>query len=110
MGRGRRWSALAAGAASVALAAPGGASALRTIPDTTGVIHVWQDQLPDSMTPAQVRFVAGHVDGTQKVSLQTAERSGPTTAASSSCTTGSGSAMGRFRSESVPAGRLTSAS
>jgi hypothetical protein len=51
---------------------PGGALALRPIPNTTGAVHVWDDQLPDSMTPAQVRFVATHVDGTQKVSLQTA--------------------------------------
>jgi hypothetical protein len=64
-----RWAGLVA---VVALAAPSAASALRSIPDTTGAIHVWQDQLPDSMTPAQLRFVATHVDGTQKVSLQTA--------------------------------------
>ncbi len=72
MSRDWRRCALAASAAVVALAAPSGASALRAIPDTTGAIHVWQDQLPDSMTPAQIRFVASHVDGTQKVSLQTA--------------------------------------
>jgi hypothetical protein len=69
MGRAWRCAALAA---AVALTAPSGAVALRSIPDTTGGIHVWQDQLPDSMTPAQIRFVASHVDGTQKVSLQTA--------------------------------------
>jgi putative glycosyl hydrolase-like family 15 (GHL15) protein len=46
----------------------------RSIPDTSTTVHVWDDQLPDSMTDAQVRFVAGHVDGTQKVSRQTAER------------------------------------
>jgi hypothetical protein len=42
------------------------------IPDTSSAVHVWDDQLPDSMTAAQIRFVATHVDGTQKVSLQTA--------------------------------------
>lgn len=36
------------------------------------MIAVWDDQLPDSMTPAQIRFVARHVSGTQKVSLATA--------------------------------------
>ena len=49
-------------------------AARRPIPDTTTAVHVWDDQLPDSMTEAQVRFVATHIDGTQKVSLQTAER------------------------------------
>jgi hypothetical protein len=44
----------------------------RAIPDTRGAVHVWNDQLPDSMTPAQIRFVARHVDGTQKVGRQTA--------------------------------------
>jgi hypothetical protein len=59
--------------AALALAlAPAGAAALRPIPNTSGAVHVWDDQLPDSMTPAQIRFVAAHVDGTQKVSLQTA--------------------------------------
>jgi hypothetical protein len=64
--------ALAAGALGLGVAAP--ASALRPIPDTGASVHVWQDQLPDSMTGAQIRFVATHVDGTQKVSLQTARR------------------------------------
>jgi hypothetical protein len=53
---------------------PGGALALRPIPNTTGAVHVWDDQLPDSMSDAQIRFVARHVDGTQKVSLQSARR------------------------------------
>jgi hypothetical protein len=56
----------------VAAALPSAALARRAIPDTSGAVHVWDDQLPDSMTPAQIRFVATHVDGTQKVSLQTA--------------------------------------
>jgi Hypothetical glycosyl hydrolase family 15 len=60
-----------AGAAFLFLAIPT-ASARRAIPDTSGAVHVWQDQLPDPMTPAQIRFVASHVDGTQKVSRQTA--------------------------------------
>jgi hypothetical protein len=55
-------------------ALPAPASARRAIPDTTGAIHVWSDQLPDDMTAAQVAFVARHVDGTQKVSRQTAGR------------------------------------
>ena len=54
------------------LAGAPAAAARRPIPDTSGAVHVWQDQLPDSMTAAQIRFVAQHVDGTQKVSRQTA--------------------------------------
>jgi Hypothetical glycosyl hydrolase family 15 len=50
------------------------AVALRPIPSTRSAIHVWDDQLPDDMTSAQINFVARHVDGTQKVSLQTAKR------------------------------------
>lgn len=61
-------------ALAVALALPAATLASRAIPDTSTAVHVWDDQLPDSMTDAQVRFVAGHVDGTQKVSRQTAER------------------------------------
>jgi hypothetical protein len=61
-------------AAALLVYAPAAASARRPIPDTSGAVHVWQDQLPDSMTGAQIRFVAHHVDGTQKVSLETARR------------------------------------
>lgn len=61
-------------AALAALGAPAAALARRPIPDTSAAVHVWNDQLPDSMTPAQIRFVAEHVDGTQKVSRQTAEQ------------------------------------
>jgi Hypothetical glycosyl hydrolase family 15 len=61
-------------ALALALALPANALARRPIPDTSGAVHVWDDQLPDSMTDAQVRFVATHVDGTQKVSRQTAVR------------------------------------
>ena len=61
--------------AVVALAVlPATAAARRAIPDTTAAIHVWNDQLPDDMTDAQVAFVAHHVDGTQKVSRETAVR------------------------------------
>ena len=60
--------------ALAALGAPSVARALRPIPDTSAAVHVWDDQLPDSMSAAQVRFVARHLDGTQKVSRQTAER------------------------------------
>jgi hypothetical protein len=60
--------------AAAALALPAAALARRPIPDTSGAVHVWDDQLPDSMTPAQIRFVARHVDGMQKVSLATARR------------------------------------
>jgi hypothetical protein len=56
----------------VAGALPATAMARRAIPDTSDAVHVWDDQLPDSMTAAQIRFVATHIDGTQKVSLQTA--------------------------------------
>jgi hypothetical protein len=61
-------------ALALGLALPGSALARRSIPDTSTAVHVWDDQLPDSMTDAQVRFVARHVDGTQKVSRQTASR------------------------------------
>jgi Hypothetical glycosyl hydrolase family 15 len=57
-----------------AVGAPGGSQALRPVPDTSGSVHVWQDQLPDSMSTAQVRFIGRHIDGTQKVSLVTARR------------------------------------
>ncbi len=70
-GRGGR---LAAVLLAAALAWPPGSVARRSIPDTSAAVHVWDDQLPDSMTDAQIRFVATHVDGTQKVSLQTARR------------------------------------
>ena len=52
---------------------PSSALALRPIPNTNDAIHVWNDQLPDNMTPAQIAFVASHVDGTQKVALQAAK-------------------------------------
>jgi Hypothetical glycosyl hydrolase family 15 len=58
----------------VLLLLPAVALARRPIPDTTAAVHVWNDQLPDSMTDAQIRFVASHIDGTQKVSRQTAGR------------------------------------
>ena len=59
-------------AALIAVLAPAGpALARRPIPDTTGGVHVWNDQLPDDMSDAQVRFVASHVDGTQKVARAT---------------------------------------
>jgi putative glycosyl hydrolase-like family 15 (GHL15) protein len=61
-------------ALALALALPASALARRPIPDTSAAVHVWDDQLPDSMTDAQVRFVARHIDGTQKVSRQTADR------------------------------------
>jgi hypothetical protein len=61
-------------ALAAALALPATALARRPIPDTSAAVHVWDDQLPDSMTDPQVRFVAGHVDGTQKISRQTAVR------------------------------------
>ena len=63
---------VAAVVAAVGLSSVPAASALRPIPDTSGAVHVWQDQLPDSMTAAQLRFVAKHVDGTQKIGLATA--------------------------------------
>jgi hypothetical protein len=59
--------------AAVLLVWPAAAEAKRRpIPDTRAGVHVWNDQLPDSMTPAQIRFVARHVDGTQKVGRDTA--------------------------------------
>jgi hypothetical protein len=70
----RAFPALAVLAVLAALALAPPALALRSIPNTSNAIHVWNDQLPDDMTAAQVAFVAAHVDGTQKVSLQTAQR------------------------------------
>lgn len=70
----RAWAVLAVSAVAGALALPSSAAALRPIPNTSGAIHVWDDQLPDGMTAAQILFVASHVDGTQKISLQTAHR------------------------------------
>jgi hypothetical protein len=69
----RVYSVLAALVAGL-LGVPGHALGQRPIPNTGGAIHVWNDQLPDDMTPAQIRFVATHIDGTQKVSSQTARR------------------------------------
>jgi hypothetical protein len=69
-----RLGAAASSLLAAVLLLPATASARRPIPDTTAAVHVWNDQLPDSMTDAQIRFVASHVDGTQKVSLQTARR------------------------------------
>jgi len=66
--------ALAGAVVTALLASPSAALALRPIPDTSAAVRVWDDQLPDSMTDAQPRFVARHVDGTQKVSLATAGR------------------------------------
>ncbi len=57
---------------ALALAAPAAASARRAFPDTDNGIHVFDDQLPDSMSAAQIRFVADHVDGSQKIALATA--------------------------------------
>jgi uncharacterized membrane protein (UPF0136 family) len=68
----RLWIALLFGAAP--LTSPAAAAALRPIPDTSAGVYVWQDQLPDGMTDAQVRFEAQHVSGTQKVSRETATR------------------------------------
>ena len=64
--------ALLAAAALIAALPVAPALARRAIPDTTGAVHVWNDQLPDDMSAAQIRFVASHVDGTQKVSRATA--------------------------------------
>jgi len=69
----RRLCAAALAGITAWLLLAGSAVARRPIPDTTDAIHVWDDQLPDSMTSAQINFVARHVDGTQKVSLQTAQ-------------------------------------
>ena len=69
-----RWATVLALSAAALMSWPAGASARRPIPNTTNAVHVWDDQLPDSMTAAQIQFVARHVDGTQKVSRQTAKR------------------------------------
>ena len=59
---------------SLAAAGSASGSGRRTFPDTTAAIHVFDDQLPDSMSQAQIDFVASHVDGTQKIALATARR------------------------------------
>jgi hypothetical protein len=48
--------------------------AARSWPDTTRGVHVFVDQLPGSMTDAQVRFAATHYDGTQKMTHSQADR------------------------------------
>ena len=46
----------------------GGAPATpRTFPDTTATIGILVDQLPGSMTPAQLQFAASHFVGSQKL-------------------------------------------
>lgn len=61
---------------AVACAGPAAAPALahRRIPDTTGAIHVFNDQLADGLTDAQVRFIATHEDGTQKIAPADVDR------------------------------------
>lgn len=62
--------------------APGGtrlrlrtrAATPRPWPDTTRGIHVFNDQLPERMTDAQVRFCATHYAGSQKVIRAEADR------------------------------------
>jgi hypothetical protein len=70
----RAFATLVVPVALAALSLPPSALARRPIPDTAGAIHVWNDQLPDNMTAAQISFVATHVDGTQKVSPRTARQ------------------------------------
>jgi hypothetical protein len=48
-------------AASPVATALAASTARRPIPDTSNAVHVWDDQLPDSMNDAQVAFVARHV-------------------------------------------------
>jgi hypothetical protein len=47
---------------------------LRPLPDTSSGVHVWNDQFTNGMTGAQVRFVARHEDGTQKIGPRDAAR------------------------------------
>jgi hypothetical protein len=47
---------------------------LRPLPDTSNGVHVWNDQFTNGMTDAQVRFVARHEDGTQKIGPRDAAR------------------------------------
>jgi hypothetical protein len=47
---------------------------LRPLPDTSNGVHVWSDQFTNGMTDAQVRFVARHEDGTQKIGPRDAAR------------------------------------
>jgi hypothetical protein len=100
--------AVAIGCPLAAAVPAAAAEARRPIPDTRGAVHVWNDQLPDSMTPAQVRFVARHVDGTQKVGRDTARALRRHNRGILVLTTASGSARARCRSGSATAGRATS--
>ncbi len=52
---------------SLYLAASLPAPAARPWPDTTAIISVFADQLPESMTEAQRQFAATHLAGTQKM-------------------------------------------
>jgi hypothetical protein len=68
--RSTAWALVRGALALVVLASgshPGAAS--RSFPDTSTLIGVITDQLPDTMTPAQVRFAATHYVGTQKLGL-----------------------------------------
>lgn len=60
---------------AVVLGAAGAAEAkLRPLPDTSRGVHVWNDQFSNGMTDAQVRFIARHQDGTQKIGPRDAAR------------------------------------
>ena len=51
-----------------ALFSPAFSQTIRTVPDTSYGIHIWNDQLlAREMTDAQLRFAATHYDGTQKI-------------------------------------------
>jgi len=58
---------VAASAASAASKAPMVDHGADAFPDTSLGIHVFDDQLPSTLPPALLDFVAGHVDGSQKL-------------------------------------------
>jgi hypothetical protein len=53
---------------------PAAEAKLRPLPDTSNGVHVWNDQFTNGMTGAQVRFIARHEDGTQKIGPRDAAR------------------------------------
>src|SRR6516164_4923854 len=52
----------------------GAVQAQRAFPLTTVGIHVFEDQLPTNLSDQMVQFLATHVDGTQKMTLDQTNR------------------------------------
>jgi hypothetical protein len=61
------WAAPGTSAAPASPAAPMADHGADAFPDTSMGIHVFDDQLPGTLPPALIDFVAGHVEGSQKL-------------------------------------------